>query len=68
METGLVSIIDRRQERVERRREHLAERQRRNTEADQRIGRLLDAIEAGMIDKDDAMAKKRMAGLGALLD
>lgn len=56
LETILSSVIDRRQERVERRRAHLAELNRRITETDQRIGRLFVAIEGGMIDKDDAMA------------
>ena len=68
LETILASVIDRRQERVERRRAHLAELHRRITETDQRIGRLFDAIEGGMIDKDDAMAKERMARLKALRD
>lgn len=53
---------------VDRRRAHLAELNRRITETDQRIGRLFDAIEGGMIDKDDAMAKERMASLKALRD
>ncbi len=68
LETVLASVIDRRQEGAERRREHLAELHRRIAEADQRLGRLFDAIEAGMIDKDDAMAKERMASLKALRD
>lgn len=68
LETVLASVIDRRQERTERRREHLAELHRRIAEADQRLGRLFDAIEAGMVDKDDAMAKERMASLKALRD
>ncbi|MGV6876028.1 recombinase family protein [Pseudochelatococcus sp. B33] len=68
LETVLASVIDRRQERTERRREHLAELHRRITETDQRLGRLFDAIEAGMVDKDDAMAKERMASLKALRD
>ncbi|GLI94222.1 resolvase [Methylocystis echinoides] len=68
LETILASVIDRRQERAERRREHLAELNRRITDADQRLGRLFDAIEAGMVDKDDAMAKERMASLKALRD
>lgn len=68
LETVLASVIDRRQERTERRREHLAELQRRIAEADQRLGRLFDAIEAGMVDKDDAMAKERMVSLKALRD
>lgn len=68
LETVLASVIDRRQERTERRREHLAELHRRTTEADQRLGRLFDAIEAGMVDKDDALAKDRMASLKASRD
>ena len=68
LETVLASVIDRRQERTERRREHLAELQRRIAEADQRLGRLFDAIESGMVDKDDAVAKERIAGLKALRD
>src|SRR5690606_14581507 len=68
LETILSSVIDRRQERTERRREHLAELQRRIAEADQRLGRLFDAIESGMVDKDDAVAKERIAGLKALRD
>jgi DNA invertase Pin-like site-specific DNA recombinase len=68
LETVLASVIDRRQERTERRREHLAELHRRITETDQRLGRLFDAIEAGMVDKDDTMAKERMASLKAMRD
>ena len=68
LETDLASVIDRRRERAERRREHLSELHRRITEADQRLGRLFDAIEAGMVDKDDAMAKERMVSLKALRD
>ena len=49
-ETVLASVIDRRQERTERRREHLAEPNRRITETDQRLGRLYDAIVSGMVD------------------
>ncbi|MFU0504176.1 recombinase family protein [Pseudaminobacter sp. NGMCC 1.201702] len=68
LETILASVIDRRQERVERRRAHLADLNRRIAETDQRLGRLFDAIEGGMIDKDDAMAKERMASLKAIRD
>lgn len=68
LETMPASVIDGRQERVERRRAHLAGLNRRIIETDQRIGRLFDAIEGGMIDKDDAMAKERMASLKALRD
>jgi len=39
---------------TERRREQLAELQRRITEADQRLGRLFDAIKAGMVPESRA--------------
>ena len=68
LETILASVIDRRQDRTERRLEHLAELHRRITETDQRLGRLFDAIESGMVDKDDAVARERMASLKALRD
>lgn len=68
LETILSSVIDRRQERTERRREHLAELHRRITEADQRLGRLFDAIESGLVDKDDSVARDRIAGLKAVRD
>jgi site-specific DNA recombinase len=64
----MASVIDRRQERTERRREHLAGLHRRITETDQRLGRLYDTIESGMVEKDDVAAKERMAGLKALRD
>ncbi|MFL9826640.1 recombinase family protein [Rhodoplanes sp. SY1] len=62
LKTILAGLLDRREDRLERRREHLAELQKRITETDQRINRLFDAIESGMVDKDDAMAKERIAG------
>ncbi|WP_082407584.1 recombinase family protein [Mesorhizobium sp. 1M-11] len=68
LETILSSVIDRRQERTERRREHLAELHRRITDTDQRLGRLYDAIESGTVDKDDPLLKERIAGLQALRD
>ncbi|MFZ5617700.1 MAG: recombinase family protein [Pseudomonadota bacterium] len=68
LETILASVLDRRQERTERRREHLAELNRRITETDQRLNRLYDAIEAGVADLDDPALKERIAGLKALRD
>lgn len=68
LETVLASVLDRRQERTERRREHLAELHRRITEADQRLNRLYDAIEAGVADLDDAALKERIAGLKTIRD
>lgn len=64
----LSGLLDRRQERSERRREHLAELNRRVTETDQRLNRLYDAIESGVADLDDAGLKDRIANLKALRD
>uniref|UniRef100_UPI000225F730 recombinase family protein n=1 Tax=Paracoccus sp. TRP TaxID=412597 RepID=UPI000225F730 len=66
--TILGSLRDRRQDRTERRREQLAELNRRITETDQRLNRLYDAIEAGLADLGDAVLKERMAGLKAIRD
>lgn len=68
LETVLTSLLDRREERTERRREHLAELNRRITETDQRLNRLYDAIEAGLADLNDSVLKERMAGLKAIPD
>lgn len=68
LETILSSLLDRRQERSERRREHLADLHRRITETDQRLGRLYDAIESGVADLDDMGLKDRIAGLKAIRD
>ena len=68
LETILASVLDRRQERTERRGEHLAELHRRITETDQRLNRLYDAIEAGVADLDDAALKERIVGLKAIRD
>jgi ferritin-like metal-binding protein YciE len=66
LETILGNLLDRREERAERRREHLAELNRRITETDQRLNRLYDAIEAGLADLNDSVLKERMAGLKAI--
>ena len=68
LETILGNLLDRREERAERRREHLAELNRRITETDQRLNRLYDAIEAGLADLNDSVLKDRMAGLKAIRD
>ena len=68
LETILGNLLDRREERAERRREHLAELNRRITETDQRLNRLYDAIEAGLADLNDSVLKERMAGLKAIRD
>ncbi len=68
LETILSSLLDRRQERAERRREHLAELNRRITETDQRLNRLYDAIESGVAELDDVGLKDRIANLKAIRD
>ncbi len=68
LETILSSLLDRRQERTERRREHLAELNRRITETDQRLNRLYDAIESGVAELDDVGLKDRIANLKAIRD
>ncbi|MGV1990077.1 recombinase family protein [Agrobacterium sp. 22-221-1] len=68
LETILSSLLDRRQERAERRREHLADLNRRITETDQRLGRLYDAIESGVAALDDMGLKDRIANLKAIRD
>jgi hypothetical protein len=47
LEELLASVLDRRQKRAERRRDHIAELNQRAAEADLRLKRLYDAIESG---------------------
>ena len=68
LEEVLASVLDRRQERMERRREHIAELNKRATEADLRLKRLYDAIEAGVADLSDPALKERIASLTAVRD
>jgi site-specific DNA recombinase len=68
LEMILASVLDRRQERTERRREHLAELNKRIAETDQRLNRLFDAIESGVADLDAPGLKDRIAGLKAIRD
>jgi site-specific DNA recombinase len=67
-EEVLASVLDRRQERSKRRREHIAELNKRAVEADLRLKRLCDAIEAGVADLKDLGLKERLAGLKATRD
>jgi site-specific DNA recombinase len=66
LEEVLASILDRRQERAERRREHIAELNKRAAETDLRLKRLYDAIEAGVADLDDPALKERIVSLKAI--
>jgi DNA invertase Pin-like site-specific DNA recombinase len=68
LETILATVLDRRQERSERQREHIAELNRRAAESEARLKRLYDAIEAGVADLDDPTLKDRIDGLKAIRD
>jgi DNA invertase Pin-like site-specific DNA recombinase len=68
LEEILASLLDRRQERTERRREHVAELNKRAVETELRLKRLYDAIESGVADLDDPALKDRIAGLKAIRD
>ena len=65
LEEILASVLDRRQERAERRREHIAKLNKRAAETDLRLKRLYDAIGAGVADLDDLALKERIASLGS---
>ncbi|TGY88810.1 recombinase family protein [Marinicauda algicola] len=68
LEDILSSVLDRRQERAERRRQHIAELNMRLTDAELRLKRLYDAIEAGVADLNDPALKDRIDGLKAIRD
>ncbi len=68
LEEILASVLDRRQERTGRRREHIAELNKRAAETDLRLKRLYNAIENGVADLDDPALKERIAGLKATRD
>ena len=68
LEDVLAAVLDRRQERSDRRREHIAELNKRATETELRLKRLYDAIESGVADLDDPALKDRIAGLKATRD
>lgn len=68
LEKLLGSVLGRREDQAERRREHIASLQRQATESESRLKRLYDAIEAGVADLDDPALKERIAGLKVLRD
>jgi hypothetical protein len=68
LEEVLASILDRRQDRADRRRAQIAELNQRATETDLRLKRLYDAIESGVADLADPALKDRIAGLKAIRD
>ncbi len=68
LERLLSHVLDRRTERAERRRSHIAELRKRAAEADAKLRRLYDAIENGVADLSDPMLKDRIGELKATRD
>ena len=68
LEEVLSAVLDRRQERSDRRQEHIAELNKRAAETELRLKRLYDAIESGVADLDDPALKDRIDGLKATRD
>ncbi len=58
-------MLDRRQERTERRLQHLAGLNKRAAETEQRLNRLYDAIQSGLADLNDTKLKDPIAGFKA---
>jgi hypothetical protein len=61
-------VLDRREERAERRTAHIATLRKRSAEADAKLKRLYDAIENGIADLSDPMLKDRVGELKAIRD
>ncbi len=68
LEQLLSHVLDRRTERAERRKSHIADLRKRAAEADAKLKRLYDAIENGVADLSDPMLKDRIAELKATRD
>ncbi len=68
LEEILASVLDRREERAERRVTHIAELRKRAAEVDAKLKRLYDAIENGVADLADPMLKDRVAELKVTRD
>lgn len=68
LEIVLSAMLDRRQEPNKRRREYIAELNKRATETEPRLKRLYDAIEAGVTNLEDPALEDRIEGLRALRD
>ncbi len=68
LEVLMDQILERRDEWVNQRREHVADLERRATEAEAKLKRLYDAIENGVIDVSDPSLKDRIAELTTTRD
>jgi chromosome segregation ATPase len=61
-------VLDRREERAERRTAHIAALRKRAAETDAKLKRLYDTIESGVADLGDPMLKDRITELKAIRD
>jgi site-specific DNA recombinase len=68
LEQILSRVLERREERAERRTAHIAELRKRAAEAEAKLKRLYDAIENGIADVSDPMLKERVAELKGVRD
>ena len=68
LERLLSHVLDRRKDRAERRRSHIADLCKRAAEADAKLRRLYDAIENGIADLSDPQLKDRVTELKATRD
>ncbi len=68
LETVLAAVLHRRQDWAERRQTQVTELRRRASEAEAKLKRLYDAIEAGIADLADPLLKDRISELTALRD
>ena len=68
LERILSTVLDRREERADRRVAHIAQLRKRAAEAEAKLKRLYDAIENGVADLADPMLKDRIAELKAVRD
>jgi len=68
LEEILSSVLQRREERAERRTTHIAELRKRASETDAKLKRLYDAIENGIADLSDPMLRDRVGELKAIRD
>lgn len=68
LEVLMDQLLDRREEWVVERRQHVAELERRATEADAKLSRLYEAIENGLVDMGDSSFKARITELTSIRD
>ncbi len=68
LEVLMDQLLDRREEWTSQRRQHVAELERRATEAETKVARLYEAIENGLVNMGDPSLKARIAELTAIRD